>query len=418
MSRNGMRRLLLSFAAFTAGFAVCLILGVDGGGVMSLSSKSIAAPQTVVQENGNFHSVFSVVAEKVRPAVVFIRTERSVSRDGGRDRFGPFDFFKDFFPEGEGDYSVPGGGSGFIIDKEGRILTNYHVIEDAEKITVMLGEEPDEEAYDAEIVGYDEHTDIAVIQIDSERDLPVVAMGDSEEIKVGDWVMAIGTPFGQLVGTVTVGVVSAKGRSDLRIVGGNVPDYQNFIQTDASINFGNSGGPLVNIRGEAIGINSAINPSGQGIGFAIPVNMARHIAEQLIEKGRVQYGYIGILLQQLDKTLAEGLGIDVEKGVMVREVLADTPADKAGLENKDVIVEFDGKPVKDLQKFRMMVGNTKVGMAAGCPCGRSRFAHRRQAFQCEFKDPGRGCRDGCGGWKPGRQGWTPTGRYYHRSVQP
>jgi serine protease Do len=318
-----------------------------------------AYAQAPKAETGNFQNVFAVVAEKVRPAVVFIKTERTLANEGWQ-RLGPFDFFRDLIPD-DPNHKIPGGGSGFVIGKEGRILTNYHVIDGADKIMVVLGDDLNEEEYEADVVGYDQHTDIAIIKINPKMELPVVKLGDSDKCRVGDWVMAIGTPFGQLAGTVTVGVVSAKGRSDLRIAGGTGPDYQNFIQTDASINFGNSGGPLVNIEGEAIGINTAINPSGQGIGFAIPINMVRNIVQQLVEKGRVQYGYIGISLQQLDKTLSEGLGMKVDKGVMVREVLPGTPAEKAGLQPKDVIVEFNGKPVKEMQKFRMMVGNTPVG---------------------------------------------------------
>jgi serine protease Do len=173
--------------------------------------------------------------------------------------------------------------------------------------------------------------------------------------------MAIGTPFGQLSGTVTVGVISGKGRTDLYIMGGNAGGYQDFIQTDASINFGNSGGPLVNLRGEAIGINTAINPSGQGIGFAIPINMAKNITQQLIEKGRVQYGFMGIRLQELNKTLAQGLDLDVDSGILVTEVLPGTPAEDAGLLKNDVIVEYDKTPVRDDSRFRLMVGNTEVG---------------------------------------------------------
>jgi len=173
----------------------------------------------------------------------------------------------------------------------------------------------------------------------------------------------VGTPFGQLAGTVTVGIISAKGRTDLLIMGGNEQGFQDFIQTDASINFGNSGGPLVNLRGEAIGINTAINPSGQGIGFAIPVNMAKNITQQLVEKGRVQYGFLGIRLQELNKALAQGLDIQVESGILVTEVLPNTPAAKAGLQKNDVIVEFDKTPVRDDGRFRLMVANTEVGTA-------------------------------------------------------
>jgi S1-C subfamily serine protease len=235
------------------------------------------------------------------------------------------------------------------------------VIKDAEKITVVLGYSPDDEEYEATVVGFDDYTDIAVIRIEARRDLPVVTLGDSDAIRVGDWVMAVGTPFGQLSGTVTVGVLSAKGRSGLQIVGGNQQGFQDFLQTDASINFGNSGGPLVNLKGEAIGVNTAINPAGQGIGFAIPVNMVKNITRQLVEKGRVQYGYIGIQLQQLDKDLAEGLSLGVDSGILVMNVLPGSPADRAGLRKNDVIVEFDKNAVRDEGRFRLMVANTSVG---------------------------------------------------------
>ncbi|MFH1755410.1 MAG: trypsin-like peptidase domain-containing protein, partial [Candidatus Latescibacterota bacterium] len=307
------------------------------------------------------HSILSDVAAKVSPAVVFIRTERSLGEREERDeRYSPFEFFRDLIPEQESHPKIPGGGSGFFIDNEGRILTNYHVIKDADKITVVVGQNPEAEEYPAEVVGYDWHTDIAIVQIKSDIDYEIVPLGDSDEMLVGDWVMAIGTPFGELAGTVTLGIVSAKGRSDLRIVGG-VADYQNYIQTDASINFGNSGGPLVNLRGEAIGINTAINPTGQGIGFAIPINMAKRNIDQLITKGSVQYGFIGIAFEELTKTLAKGLGLDIERGVLVKEVRENTPAARAGLRHNDVIVEYDGKPVREGQSFRLMVGNTAVG---------------------------------------------------------
>ncbi|NIM18960.1 MAG: PDZ domain-containing protein [Candidatus Latescibacteria bacterium] len=307
------------------------------------------------------HSIFANVAAKVRPAVVFIKTERKIpeqERDDRLERFRPFEFFRDLIPDPHP--QIQGGGSGFFIDDEGRILTNYHVIKDAETITVVVGEGPDEEIFEAEIVGYDSRTDIAIIQIEEVLEHPIVTLGDSDEMLIGDWVMAIGTPFGELSGTVTVGIVSAKRRSGLNIIGGEA-DYQDYIQTDASINFGNSGGPLVNLRGEAIGINAAINPTGQGIGFAIPINMAKQIMGQLIEKGHVEYGYLGIYFDELNKTLAQGLGLDIERGILVNQVLEDTPAERAGLQHHDIIIEFDGKPVRDGQRFRLMVGNTPVG---------------------------------------------------------
>ena len=319
--RSSLRLFLAGGVFFATGFALSLLVTPDT--VSSPQMQTHSPEAELVPRDGNIHGTFTAVAARVRPAVVFIKTERRASSsDGSSERLGPFDFFREMFPE-DGDRTPRrqgGGGSGFIIDEQGRILTNHHVIRDADKITVVLGVPPNEEEYEASVVGVDEYSDIAVIKIDADIELPVVALGDSDEMMVGDWVMAIGTPFGQLSGTVTVGVVSAKGRTDLRIMGGTA-DYQNFIQTDASINFGNSGGPLVNLRGEAVGINTAINPSGQGIGFAIPINMAKGVSRQLIEKGRVQYGFMGIRLQELNKTLAKGLDLDIDHGILVNEVL-------------------------------------------------------------------------------------------------
>ncbi len=356
--RKSLKLFLLSSALFLGGFTYNLLVTSDT--VSSPQEKSADVESRVIPQTGSIHSTFTAVAAKVRPAVVFIRTERTSSRSRRQNGFGPFDFFRERVPDDERPRRQPGGGSGFIIDKKGRVLTNHHVVRDAEKITVILGQKPDEKEYEATVIGMDEHTDIAIIQIDAEGDLPVVELGDSDEMMVGDWVMAIGTPFGQLAGTVTVGVISAKGRNDLRIMGGTA-DYQDYIQTDASINFGNSGGPLVNLRGEAIGINTAINPSGQGIGFAIPVNMAKNISDQLISKGRVQYGFMGIQLAELNRNLAEGLGLKVHQGILVREVVPDSPADEAGLLKRDVIVKYRDNLVRDAQRFRLMVGNTPVG---------------------------------------------------------
>jgi Do/DeqQ family serine protease len=341
------------------------ILGLFSLAVVLGSAAIAAAPATPdrgvpIRSDGS--SIFADVAAKVGPAVVFIRTEQTVQSPHGNGDT-PFDFFREFFPENgprPRSRRMPGGGSGFLFDDEGRILTNYHVIRDAEKITVVHEDNGDEEEFEARVVGFDRHTDIAIIQIDTRRGLPRVALGDSDAMRVGDWVMAIGTPFGQLQGTVTVGIVSAKGRNDLNIMGGEAT-YQNYIQTDASINFGNSGGPLVNMKGEAIGINTAINPSGQGIGFAIPINMAKAIMSELIAKGRVRYGYLGIRLTELDKTLAQGMGLDLDHGILVEDVQADTPASRAGLARRDVIVRYDGQEVRDDGKFRLMVGATPVG---------------------------------------------------------
>jgi Do/DeqQ family serine protease len=333
--------------------------------VVSIASagRTVAAPPEKglpIRADGS--SIFADVADKVGPAVVFIRTERAVAAQRGQGD-APFEFFREFFPQQDDPHRgrrMPGGGSGFVFDDEGRILTNYHVIRDAEKITVVTDKNGEETEYDAHMVGYDRHSDIAIIQVDKKGVLPKVSLGDSDGMRVGDWVMAIGTPFGQLQGTVTVGIVSAKGRNDLYIMGGEAT-FQNYIQTDASINFGNSGGPLVNMKGEAIGINTAINPSGQGIGFAIPINMAKQIMGELIAKGKVRYGYLGIRLQELDRDLAQGMGLPVEHGILVEDVYPETPASKAGIERRDVIVKYDNQSVREDSKFRLLVGSTPVG---------------------------------------------------------
>jgi serine protease Do len=200
---------------------------------------------------------------------------------------------------------------------------------------------------------------VAVIKIEGSK-LPVVPLGDSDKLRIGDWAIAIGNPLGDLRGSVTVGIVSAQGRNNLNIFGGT-PDYQDFIQTDASINFGNSGGPLCNIRGEAIGINTAINTSGQGIGFAIPINLARHVAEQLVAHGVVKRAMLGVNLVNLTPELAEGFGMQNQQGVVVQNVVDGSPADKAGLRRNDVIVDLNGMPVADSDKFRFKIADFPSG---------------------------------------------------------
>jgi len=276
---------------------------------------------------------------------------------------GPYgDFFKRLFPDQPNQpktprtMRIPSSGSGFIIEKDGRILTNNHVIRDASDITVILN---DKRKFKAKVVGSDPSTDVAVIKINADGDLPTVPLGDSDDVRIGDWAVAIGNALGELSGTLTVGVISGKGRTNLSIVGG-APAYQDFIQTDASINFGNSGGPLLNIHGEAIGINTAINPSGEGIGFAIPINMAKHISGQLIAHGKVTRGWLGIAPQELTPELADSWGLRNVSGVLVASVSQDTPADSAGFHVKDVITEFDGRKVADVQNFRLLVADTPV----------------------------------------------------------
>ncbi|HTO92189.1 MAG TPA: Do family serine endopeptidase [Candidatus Sulfotelmatobacter sp.] len=301
-------------------------------------------------------SPFVGVVDKALPAVVFIDVRKKV---GGGDSDDPQEqLFRRFFGEDSPRKPTyrPSSGSGFIIDSQGRILTNNHVVRDADQITVTLN---DKRQFKARVLGADPETDVAVIKIDADN-LPVLPLGDSDNLRVGDWAIAIGNPLGELKGSVTVGIISAEGRSNLNIFGGT-PAFQDFIQTDASINFGNSGGPLCNIRGEAIGINTAINPSGQGIGFAIPINLARHVAEQLVAKGSVSRAWLGVQLAELTPELAEGFGIKGDQGVVIQDVVPGQPAERAGLKRNDVIVEFQGQPVTDLQKFRLKVADTAVG---------------------------------------------------------
>ncbi|MGH7742277.1 MAG: trypsin-like peptidase domain-containing protein, partial [Candidatus Eiseniibacteriota bacterium] len=234
-----------------------------------------------------------------------------------------------------------------------------HVVRDAADITVTLN---DKRTFKAKVVGADPGTDVAVIKIEA-KDLPVIPLGDSDKLRVGDWAIAIGNPLGVLRGSVTVGIISAEGRSNLNIFGGT-PDFQDFIQTDASINFGNSGGPLCNIRGEAIGINTAINPSGQGIGFAIPINLASHVADQLVAHGKVSRAMLGVNLADLTPEIAEGFGLaSSTEGVVIQSVMDNSAAAKAGIKRNDVIIDFDGQPVNDMQKFRLRVADTPSGKA-------------------------------------------------------
>ena len=299
-------------------------------------------------------SPFVSVVDKALPAVVFIDVTKKLGGDGGDSSD---EFMRRFFGQPmPRQQRVPSSGSGFIIDREGRILTNNHVVRDAESIKVTLN---DGRTFKATTVGTDPATDVAVIKIEG-ADLPVLPLGDSERLRIGDWAIAIGNPLGDLRGSVTVGIVSAQGRSNLNIFGGT-PDYQDFIQTDASINFGNSGGPLCNIRGEAIGINTAINTSGQGIGFAIPINLARHVAEQLVAHGTVKRAMIGVTLANMTPEIAEGFGLGSQQGVIIQNVFKGSPAERAGLKRNDVIVELNGSPVTDRDKFRLKIADTPSG---------------------------------------------------------
>jgi serine protease Do len=306
---------------------------------------------------------FVGLAKKMRPIVVNISSTQ-VSEGRSPQEFGspfgeedPFnDFWRRFFggPAPRGPQRQRSLGSGFLIDNDGTILTNNHVVENAQKIVVTLSD--DQQDYDAKIIGRDPKTDIAIIKINTKNQLTSATLGDSDRLEVGEWVVAIGNPFG-LDSTVTSGIVSAKGRHI-----GQGP-YDNFIQTDASINPGNSGGPLINLRGEVIGINTAIfSRSGTniGIGFAIPINLVKELLPQLRGKGKVTRGYLGVLIQKVTPDIAESLGVDKARGALVANVSKDGPADKAGVKVGDVIIEFDGKEIKDSGDLPIIVARTPV----------------------------------------------------------
>lgn len=301
----------------------------------------------------------TALVKELKPTVVNISTTKLVRSPldeffrgfGNSPDFFGDEFFKRFFGDRQPrEFKQKSLGSGFIIDKTGHILTNNHVIEQAEEIKVKLSNQKE---YDAEVIGTDPKTDLALIKIKGAGDLPIVHMGDSDTLEVGEWVVAIGNPFG-LEQTVTAGIISAKGR----VIGAG--PYDDFLQTDASINPGNSGGPLFNLKGEVVGINTAIVAGGQGIGFAIPVNIAKRLLSQL-KKGRVVYGYLGVYIQDLTPELAESFGLKETQGVLISDVIPDSPAEKGKIQKGDVVLEYDEQQVKDRYQLVKMVGNTPVG---------------------------------------------------------
>lgn len=315
---------------------------------------------------------FNAVAKESLPAVVFIETEvetKNSFKENPLEMEGPFRFFDDdlfyrFFGVPPKRYErrkqkrdpILGQGSGFIVSSDGLIITNNHVIQGADKIKVKLngGKE-----FNATVVGTDSHSDIAIIKVDG-KNLPFLELANSDESEVGDWVVAVGNPFG-LQATLTVGVISAKGRNNLRIT-----DYDDFIQTDAAINRGNSGGPLLNLDGQVIGINTAIATGGYGggsagIGFAIPSNIGKYVMDQITENGSVTRGFLGVSLQPMDNDLANQFGLDKIQGTIVTKVFEDTPAAKAGLQQGDIILKYNNMPVESLQSFRLDISMMEPG---------------------------------------------------------
>jgi len=319
---------------------------------------------------------FADLVEKLSPAVVNVSTTQKVKAVQGFVGT-PFNMpqgnlppemepFRDFFERfgqmqgGQQEREVYSLGSGFIIDASGYIITNNHVVDEAEEISITL---PDKSKYKAKIIGRDKKTDLALLKVDAKKDLPFVPIGDSDSMRVGDWVIAIGNPFG-LGGSVTQGIISARQRNI------NAGAFDDFLQTDAPINRGNSGGPLFNMKGEVIGINSAIfSPAGSaggsvGIGFAIPTALAKPVIAQLKEFGRTHRGWLGVKIQDVSEEIADSLGLKKEAGALVLEVAKGSPADKAGIMAGDVITSFDGKEIGEMRSLPRLVAETKAGKTA------------------------------------------------------
>ena len=345
------RNLILKASATLAAILVLTLLW--GSAPTHQAAAASLAPDT-----------FADIAKKFSTAVVNISTQKIFKGDKGKGRFfgpgprpgpqDPFrDFFEKFFPDMPRNRTQRSLGTGFIINAKGLIITNDHVVKNADKIKVKMAGKGGKE-YTAKVKGRDPQTDLALLQIDSKETFPFLVLGNSDAIQVGDWVVAIGNPFG-LGHTVTQGIISAKGR----IIGAT--RYDNFLQTDAAINPGNSGGPLLNLKGEVVGINTAIVATGQGIGFAIPSNLAQNIIQQLQEKGKVVRGMLGVQVQTVTPEMAKAFGLSEPKGALVAEVHPDTPAQKAGLKREDIIIEFNGQPIKEMNELPRLVAATAPG---------------------------------------------------------
>jgi serine protease Do len=361
--RNNIKPFMSRFS-HTAVCLVCLLLVMGTGCSKESDNTSLLTENKTERPHLDetqaiTPQTFVKLAEQEKPAVVNISITKIIKDHPKIFRYpfgrgnNPFEeFFERFFGDiPQQDFKQKSLGSGFIISKDGYILTNSHVVEDVDEIMITLFNHKE---FEAKVIGVDSKTDIALIKIKTWKDLPIAALGDSDKLEVGEWVIAIGNPFG-LEHTVTVGIVSAKGR----VIGAG--PYDEFIQTDASINPGNSGGPLFNIYGEVIGINTAIIPEGQGIGFAIPINVAKDILDDLKQKGEVERGWLGVLIQKVTPDLAEGFGLKEPVGALVAKVIEDSPADKAGLKRGDIILSFDGQKIMEYSDLSRMAAKTKRG---------------------------------------------------------
>lgn len=360
MKKSNRKTFFMFLMAFLVAFFIVSLVGVLRSSFTTAGAPEIPAAQAVpiLPETAIKTPLsFSDLAERVKPAVVNISTSKTYRGRGGMGSpFGGSPFGDDFFDRFFGDmprreFKQRSLGSGFIISTDGYIFTNNHVVEKADKILVKIS---DGKEYEAKVIGTDANTDIALIKIKPDNSLPVAEIGDSEKVRVGEWVIAIGNPFG-LDATVTAGIVSAKGR----VIGAG--PYDNFIQTDASINPGNSGGPLFNMEGKVVGINTAIVAHGQGIGFAIPINMAKGILADLKTKGKVTRGWLGISVQDITDDIAKNLNHKNKGGALVSDVFKGDPADQAGIKIGDIIIEINGKPIKDTHALLLTIASLQVG---------------------------------------------------------
>ena len=359
MKNTNKKTFFMFLMACLVAFFIVSLVGVLRSSFTNTGAPEIPAAQAVpalTDLSGKIPVSFSELAERTKPVVVNISTTKTLKGRGFGSPFGgsPFgdDFFDQFFRDmPRREFKQRSLGSGFIISADGYIFTNNHVVEQADKILVKVS---DGKEYEAKIIGTDANTDIALIKIKPDNSLPVADLGDSDKVKVGEWVIAIGNPFG-LEATVTAGIISAKGR----LIGAG--PYDNFIQTDASINPGNSGGPLFSMDGKVIGINTAIVAQGQGIGFAVPINMAKNILADLKSKGKVTRGWLGISVQDISDDMAKNLNHKGKSGALVSDVFSGDPADKAGIKIGDIITELNGKTVKDTHDLLLTIASLKVG---------------------------------------------------------
>jgi len=358
--KTNKKTMFIAISFITEGLIAGLVLSSSLNLFTNGYTQDIKISKESIDILSRMNLAMSEVAAAVKPAVVNISSTKTVHMRGIPSPFFDDPFFREFFGnpfqgrEKQRDQKQSGLGSGVIVAKDGYILTNNHVIKDADEIKVRLS---DKRVFKGKIVGADQKTDLAVIKIDADN-LPVLKFGDSDQLKIGDMVIAVGNPFG-LNQTVTSGIISAKGRADVGLA-----DYEDFIQTDAAINPGNSGGALVNIKGELIGINTAILSSSggyQGIGFAIPTNMAKLVMDSLIKKGKVVRGWLGVSIQPVTPEIAKQLGLKNEKGALIADITEDSPAAGAGLQRGDVITEFDGKEVADASALKNIVAAVPPG---------------------------------------------------------